>query len=195
MPIQKKIFLGLFGAFTLFMVGLYVYAWSLPSTWRVERSIVSDAPAGAVWTRVHDLNTWDAWVPWTKDRDPTMKTEFAGDPGVGQQWVFMGNLMGRGRILVKAYEADASLQYDLEFVRAEISKGEIKLVSLGEGGTRVTWIDRGAKRGVLDRFTIEHIKAGVGYDFEIGLAKLKRVVEDVRDSTGPDPGDQSVPGR
>lgn len=180
MPIQKKIFLGLFGTFTLFMIGLYVYAWTLPSTWKVERSIVIDAPAEAVWARVHDLNVWDAWVPWTKERDPTMKTQFTGEPGDGQQWVFMGNLMGQGRILVNGYEANASLRYDLEFVRAEISKGEIKLVSLGDSGTprtRVTWIDRGSKRGVLDRFTVDHIKAGVGYDFEIGLAKLKKLCE------------------
>ena len=66
----KKIILALM----VIPIGLIVISLFLPSRYRVERSLVMQAKADAVYAQISVLKSWPDWTAWTVAKYPDMKT-------------------------------------------------------------------------------------------------------------------------
>ena len=65
------------------VAGVLVYASTRPDSFRIERTILVDAPPEAAFARVNDFHRWTEWSPW-EGIDPAMKRTYGGPPaGVG----------------------------------------------------------------------------------------------------------------
>jgi uncharacterized protein YndB with AHSA1/START domain len=103
----------------LFLLGLILISFVLPSEVSVRRSIVVQAPMERVFDQINDVRNWEKWSPW-KRKDPTMVMSFSNPP-VGQnafyKWESQNKRMGNGTMtlsrvvpneeIVTALEADS----------------------------------------------------------------------------------------
>jgi hypothetical protein len=67
-------------------------------TFRVERSIVIDAPPAAVFPHIDDFRAWTDWSPYEK-MDPNLAKTYSGPArGVGAAYAWVGKKAGSGRM-------------------------------------------------------------------------------------------------
>jgi hypothetical protein len=58
----------------------------LPSGFKVQRSVVVNAPAARVYPLIADPRQWKNWAVWNQ-RDPAMQMQYSGpDSGTGAKW-------------------------------------------------------------------------------------------------------------
>jgi len=166
-------------AATILLVGT-VIALMMPSTWSVERSITIDAPAATVFALIGDLRRWNDWTLWNDENDPTLKRAFSGPAvGVGSKSAWEGEALGKGHMIVTAYEPPLNLAYDLYFEGMdEPSHGGLTLVE-ADGKTKATWYDSGdVGMNLVARFFVSAMDSFLGPDFEGGLANIKKLAEE-----------------
>lgn len=174
-----KILLRLLAGFAAFIVGLVAIAFILPKTYRVERSIVIQAPAAKIYPRLADLREWKTWGVWF-ERDPEIKNSYSADQLVVGAWsAWESKKEGNGKATITALEAPHRAVYRLEFADlGTASTGTFQLVADGANATRVIWSDEGdLGYNPLNRWFGLFLEKLVGPDFEAGLAKLKRTTE------------------
>ena len=175
MKIFKRLLLGILVLVALLaVVGLF-----LPDRYHVERTIVMNAPADAVFARANTLKTWPEWTAWTKAKYPDMETKFSGpDAGVGSVYQWSGKSSGIGSLRITAVEPAKRVIYDLDFENGKyLSVGSIILTPEGTA-TRVTWVDEGALgSNPINRWFGLMMDSMMGPDFETGLKNLKQLSE------------------
>ena len=80
----------------------YAIGFALPQTVHVERSLVMDAPAEAVFAEISDFRNWDAWSPWA-ELDPDAELTITGaEVGQTMVWVSETPQVGRGSQIITA---------------------------------------------------------------------------------------------
>src|ERR1041385_1721836 len=81
------------------VIGVLLYAYSLPDTFRVEREVDIQASPEKVFALINDFRAWDAWSPWEK-KDPRMKRVYSTETsGKGANYAWEGNKnVGQGRM-------------------------------------------------------------------------------------------------
>lgn len=157
---------------------LVVGGFLLPRSFTVERSVVVNAPPGAVYAQVATPRAWKAWSVWSR-RDPEMQITYSGPvDGTGATWAWTSESEGDGRMTMIDAQPPNRVGYELYFPDFEsTSIGRFTFMPEDEG-TRVVWRmqgDMGANplyhwmpllmRGVMER------------DFDAGLTNLKALVE------------------
>jgi len=163
------------------IVAVLVFAATRPDTFRIERSIVVQAPPERVFEQVNDFNRWRAWSPF-ETLDPAMKREIAGTPcGVGAVYTWDGNSKaGAGRMeIVESVPAQA-VRIKLDFTRPmeAHNTAEFVIVPEGNGASRVTWAMHGPQPYIGKVMSLVFsMDRMVGGDFERGLVGLKNVAE------------------
>jgi uncharacterized protein YndB with AHSA1/START domain len=173
----KRILIGI----AVIVAAFAAFVATRPSTYKVERSLVVDAPPAAVFQRVVDFRKWEGWSPWAK-LDPNMKVDFAGpESGVGAIYHWKGNdKVGEGRMTITGASADRLIQVKLEFLKpwAQTSLTQFTFAP-DPGGTKVTWTMSGEHDFVGKLFAVFMDMDGmVGPDFEKGLKALKERARD-----------------
>jgi hypothetical protein len=168
-------------AILVLIAGLVLVIQSRPSAYHIERSVVVQAPAPAVYAHVADFHQWNAWSPWDKF-DPAMKKDYAGDPGaVGSSYQWAGNdKVGEGKMTITKIDPPQSAVVDLEFVKPFASSCTSGFAFAPEGaGTKVTWWMDGKSTFMTKAMSLfgGDMDKMVGPDFERGLTQLKTVVE------------------
>lgn len=175
MKILKRLLLGILVLIALLaVVGLF-----LPDRYHVERAIIMNAPAEAVFARANTLKTWPEWTAWTKAKYPDMETKFSGpEAGVGSVYQWSGKSSGIGSLRITAVEPAKRVIYDLDFDNGKyLSVGSIILTPEG-AGTKVTWVDEGALgSNPINRWFGLMMDSMMGPDFETGLKNLKELSE------------------
>lgn len=174
-----KTLLRILAGLAAFVVGLVAIAFLLPRHYRVERTIVIQAPAAAIFPRVADMREWKAWTVW-HERDPEIKNTYSPQQLVVGAWSeWDSKKEGRGKATVTALDAPHRAAYRLEFPDfGTVSTGTFHLVAEGAAATRVVWSDEGdLGYNPLNRWFGLFLDGMVGPDFEAGLAKLKRTME------------------
>jgi uncharacterized protein YndB with AHSA1/START domain len=157
----------------VFLVG----AALIDPRYRVERSIVVDAPPAKIYPLISAPREWLRWTVWN-EREPGMKTSFAGPPsGQGARWEWEGK-DGKGLMEFTAAEPDKSIAYRLGFVEMNMfSTGALTLTPQGNA-TRVSWSNEGDMgRNPVMRWFAPFMDGMMAPDFEAGLAKLKSLAE------------------
>jgi hypothetical protein len=168
----KRILIGIAVIVAVFAA----FVASRPSTYKIERSIVMDAPAARPYASVVDFHRWDGWSPWAK-LDPAMKVDFAGpESGVGATYHWKGNdKVGEGRMTITGAVPDQRIDVKLEFLKPwEQTSLAVFTFAPDPGGTKVTWTMSGKYDFVGKLFAVFMDMDGmVGPDFEKGLQALK----------------------
>jgi uncharacterized protein YndB with AHSA1/START domain len=174
--VLKKILLGLVAVVAV----LLVVVATRPADYRVERSLVIQAPPDTLFGAVADFHAWDKWSPWAK-LDPAMKTDFQGPTGeVGSSYSWTGNdKVGEGRMTITAVQPGRQVKVKLEFLKPWASTTETVFDLFPEtGGTRVVWIMRGQNDFVGKAMCLfMDMDKMIGPDFERGLSQLKQGAE------------------
>jgi hypothetical protein len=166
----------LMAALTLSIL-LVGFAYVLPSTWSVTRSIIIQAPPQAIHPFVEDLRRWPSWVMWAND--PTLKYEYFGAPvgvGAGQSWV--SDETGSGTLSIKESNAQKGLIYLEQFgIEKSSMHGALRYEAL-PNGTKVTWTSLGALgQNPISRYLGLLMDYKVGTELEQSLNNLKKIVE------------------
>ena len=174
MTALKKVFIVIAGVIVL----ATVLGFMLPADYRVERSIVIDAPPQDIYPAVVNLKQWPQWGVWFK-RDPKMEIVYGGpDRAIGMKTEWLSETQGNGQMEITALEHNRKVTYSLYFPEFDMgSVGEFQLIET-EQGTRVVWSDSGeVGMNPMDRYFALMMDSFIGPDFEAGLENLKVIVE------------------
>src|SRR3954468_12541789 len=73
------------------IVGILIYAATKPDSFRVQRTVLINAPSDKVFPLIDDFKAWPAWSPYEK-KDPAMKRSFgAVTAGKGATYAWEGD--------------------------------------------------------------------------------------------------------
>ncbi|HEY1848453.1 MAG TPA: SRPBCC family protein [Opitutaceae bacterium] len=173
-----KIVIRVFAVLVAIWLILLVVGFMLPGHYRVERSVIVDAPPARVFPLVADLRSWAKWGVWF-ERDPGMKIEYSPattEVGAWSQW--QSKSQGDGKMTISSFRAPEDFEYKMEFSDVGmVSQGSVLLAPV-PGGTKVTMAMQGdLGRSPLYRWLGVFMDRMVGPDFVAGLANLKRLGE------------------
>lgn len=170
----KRLLLGIVVLIAVFLgIGLL-----LPSTFRVERSVMIAAPADKVYGLISAPAQWKQWTVWNQ-RDPNMQIAYSGPPqGQGAKWSWQSASEGNGEMEFVAVVPNESLTYRLTFPDFGMQSTGKMHVRPQDGGVRVSWSNEGDMgTNPVSRWFGLFMDRMIGPDFEAGLANLKRVAE------------------
>ena len=162
------------------IAGVLAVALTKPDTFRVERSLVLNAPAGAIYPLVSDFHFWTGWSPY-ENRDPAMKRTYGGTAaGKGATYAWDGNNnVGAGHMEIIEANPSSKLRIKLDFERPFEGHNTAEFTFVPQGdATLVTWAMSGPApflSKVMQVFV--NMDTMIGKDFEIGLASLKKLTE------------------
>jgi uncharacterized protein YndB with AHSA1/START domain len=161
------------------ILALLIYAYFKPNSFRIERSIVINAPPEKVHVHLTDFRKWTGWSPW-EALDPAMKRTYSGaSDGVGAAYAWEGKKSGTGNMLITKSDPANGISLDLNFTKPMKANNRTDITLTSElDGTRVNWAMHGPQP-FLHRVmsTVFNMDKMVGKDFEKGLAKLKSISE------------------
>ena len=166
------------GGLVLVALLVVVAGFFVPSSFRVERSLVISAPPERLYALVGTPRRWPEWSIWNR-RDPAMAMTFFGpEAGAGAGWSWQSRTEGRGRMTFLTADPEKGFTYELFFPDYDsTSTGEIRF-ERQTVGTRVTWTNVGdVGRNPLLHYMALVMDRMVGPEFDAGLANLKVLAE------------------
>lgn len=156
-----------------------VIGFCLPRQFRVERTIVIQAPPEQIHPLVNRFEEWPTWTAWNKERYPDMQVSLSGPKeGVGSRYHWTGTESGTGDIEITTSEPTRGIEYALSFENGEmLSTGAIAYSPEGSN-TKVAWHAAGDLGwNPISRYFGLLMDGMMGPDLEKGLAQLKARVE------------------
>ncbi|MFT5674257.1 MAG: hypothetical protein ACI808_000172 [Paraglaciecola sp.] len=174
MKVLKKAFFVVAGLFVLLLtVGIL-----LPSEFKVQRSVIINAPASEVYKHVVNLRNWTAWGVWFK-RDPNMLITYAGAEGeIGMTSRWESEQEGNGEMVIIAIEPNQRFIYSLYFPEMDMASTGEFIFKEENGQTKVIWLDYGdLGSNPINHYFSLFIDQMIGPDFEVGLVNLKNLSE------------------
>jgi uncharacterized protein YndB with AHSA1/START domain len=177
---MKKIFISIITALIVIVVALFIYAATLPNTFRVQRTATIKAQPEKIFALINDFHRWDSWSPWSK-LDPNMKTIYEGPTnGNGAVYAWEGNdKIGKGRMEITETSPPSAIVIKLDFLKPFEAHNitEFTLITQGES-TNITWVMYGPNSYMTKVMGIFfNMDKMIGSDFESGLANLKSIAE------------------
>lgn len=177
MKLLGKIVLGLIAVIAL-IVGYA--ALTQPNDFKVERSLLINAPAAVIYPLVNDLHKANEWSPWA-ELDPGMKQTYEGPAsGVGASHAWEGNdKVGMGKQTIKEVKPNELVRVQLDFIKPIQGTNMVDFTLAPEGsGTKVSWKMYGPMPLVSKVMSLFfNMDKMIGPDFEKGLGKLKALAE------------------
>ncbi len=160
----------------------FIYAAFLPSTFKVERSIVITSSETTVWNGINKFSNFKLWNPWLK-KDSTSKIEIKGNDGtVGAvfSWNSENKDVGQGEMTISKVVPMSESSYDLHFIKPMENNSKVSMkMEKAENGVKTTWMMSG-DQGLIGRLFLSFMGGMdkvVGKDFEAGLKSLKELCE------------------
>lgn len=152
-----------------------------PSEAHLERTIVINAPASAIFPEVSNYKNFSAWSPWTK-MDPEVKQTFEGvDATVGSKMNWDGPKTGEGSQWIEEIEENKRVKSGMAFGEFE-GKFYSEFILTPEGeGTRVTWTYDGPNDGLGGKALWVIMGSMFSSQYDQGLRDLKQLVENKPD--------------
>ncbi len=185
MKVLKAILLGLLALVVLFIL----VSFMLPSPAPVERSTTINSSAEIVFQQVYNLQNWEKWSARAA-KDSSMKVIY-GDKveGEGSSYSWKGEIAGTGNLKIVKSDPGKSLNTELDF--GFMGRGEgLWTFEESDGKTKVTWAMKslpGASplANIIGRYFLafEDLDPLVGPDFEEGLAGIKKLCENMDNSS------------
>ncbi len=168
-------------AAVLLIISLFGYAAFQPADYKISRQISIDAPADKIFPFLNNMKLADQWGPW-KETDPEVKMTLTGpEEGVGAvtAWESPGQ-MGTGSATIVNSVQNQQVNIRLEYTKpSAMNQDSVYLIEANaDGKSVVSWTVTG-KNNVVGRVfcLFVNVDKMVGSMFEMGLSKLKTVVE------------------
>lgn len=153
-----------------------------PTRFRVVRSITIRAPSAHIVGLLDDLRRWPAWSE-QGEGDPSTKRQFSGaERGAGAECEFEGEgQRGKGRMrIVEASPSVVRVQVDWKRPFVASNANIFRIEPRPDGDARVTWTLDGENVLILKAMSLfVGAERLMGSHLEQGLAKLKRVAEEL----------------
>ena len=167
-------------AIVVVVVVILAYASSKPDTFRVQRSIIVNAPPEKIFALINDFHKWDSWAPQDQ-QDPTMHRTYGG-PAEGQgavsEWSGSGST-GKGRMEILESVPPKLVTIKVDFVKPfEAHNTNQFAFEPAEGSTKVTWTLDASNLYMMKVMSIfVNIQKEFGKHMESGLSSLKATAE------------------
>jgi len=149
------------------------------NTFRVERSVLIEAPPAAIFPYIDDFRAWADWSPYEK-MDPDLAKTYSGSQrGQGAAYAWVGRKAGSGSMEIVRSDPPSKVVIKLDFTKPMTAHNTAEFTLEPQGsGTKVTWAMFGPNTllsKVMGLFmSMDRL---VGPQFEEGLANLKRLAE------------------
>jgi uncharacterized protein YndB with AHSA1/START domain len=172
----KKILIGLAA-----LVVIVLAAAMLKSpAYRVERSLVIDAPAEAIFPYFDSPRKFNEWNPWVK-MDPAAKNTYSGpEAGVGAVASWDGEKVGKGSATITESRPNERIVERMDWLApmAGVSTVEFTFQPEAEGRTKVTWAMHGTNDSLPSKVVslFMDCESICGPEFEKGLADVAKLV-------------------
>ena len=164
----------------LAIVVVLILAATKPNTFSVRRATTVNAPAEKIFPAIDDFHQWGSWSPY-EHKDPAMKRSYSGaERGKGAVYAWDGNKnVGSGRMEILDSSAPSKIVIKLDFFTPFEAHNTAEFTMLPQGGgTNLVWLMHGPASFMSKLMHVFiNIDNMVGKDFEVGLANLKRLVE------------------
>ncbi len=166
----------------VFLIALLGFAATRPDSFRLQRSVVINAPPDKVFALITDFKQWPTWSPWEK-LDPNMARTFSGtERGVGTVYTWDSpSKAGSGRMEIKQAVQPSEVVIQLNFIKPFVSQNTAEFTLQAQASTnatQVTWAMHGPNPYMAKLMQVFiSMDTMVGKDFEEGLTNLKRLAE------------------
>jgi hypothetical protein len=163
----------------LLIAAILIYATTKPDVYPIERSLLMKANPQTIFDNINHLKAWEAWTPYNEDGD--VKNSYSGPengPNATVSWSSTGKA-GTGSMEITNAVAPTLVSIDLKMIKPfeVVNKVEF-LIEPQQDQTKVTWRMKHHEPYPAKVFGIfMNMDNMVGKDFELGLARLKDVVE------------------
>ena len=172
---------------TLKIIGMVVLAMIViltiviavqPDRAHIEKSIMINAPAAAIFPEVSNYQNFNAWSPWSK-MDPEAKQTFDGPPGsVGSSMSWSGPKTGTGSMKIEEIEENKRVKSAMIFGGYDGKFHSEFILTPDENRTLVTWTYDGPNSGLTGKAVWIIMGSILSSQYEQGLRDLKEVVEE-----------------
>lgn len=170
---SMKTILSVVGVLILIALAIPVF---LPSKFSMSRSIEIQAPVGAVFSKLTNLNEYVKWNPFPEG-DPTNQTNVTG-LGVGSYMIWKGDKTGEGKMTITNVEPDKKISIKMDFYKPMSGEGVVLWITNAktDATTEMIWtFDQDLS--YLKRYFGLMMESMMGGHFEKGLLKYKSLVE------------------
>jgi uncharacterized protein YndB with AHSA1/START domain len=162
------------------IASVLIYAATKPDDFRVERSIVINAPSDRIFPLINDLPKHQLWSPFEKT-DPAMQRNYSDNAsGQGATYAWNGNgQAGKGRMEIIESHPASLVRIQLDFIKPlETTNTVAFTLTPAEGGTTVNWSMHGPMSYVSKLMTtFFDMDKMLGGQFDEGLKNLKGMAE------------------
>lgn len=164
----------------LILLVVFLGGFFIPAEWIVSESLIMKASKEEIHAYVSNLQKWQLWTPWTKEKDSTLTYDYQGpQSGVGAKSLWTSKQMGSGSIEIIESDEAQGIKYSL-FIDMGMQShlmGQIAYKEVADG-IEVTWSDRGdSGNNLVKRWMSLMINTMLGKELRQGLDKLKSLVE------------------
>lgn len=167
-------------AIVVVLAAMLLIAVTKPNSFRIQRSLVIQAPPEKIFALINDFHNWPQWAPQDRE-DAAMKRAFSGaESGVGAQsdWSGTGQT-GAGHMAITHSMPSTSITVDVDW-RRPFAVRNINEFTLEPDGasTRVTWSMHGPNLYMMKLMSVfTNMDRMMGQHFESGLENLKQAAE------------------
>lgn len=176
----KKIGLGLLAVVIVPVVIVLAIAATKPNEMCISRSLTMKAPTAKVMEQIEDFHKWMAWSPY-ENKDPNLKRTYSGvATGKGAIYEWSGNDdVGQGRMEIYETAPPNQVCINLDFVKPMQGHNVVIFDIEPEGdNSKVSWTMKGESPFMCKVMQVFfNMDEMCGKDFQVGLEKLKKVVE------------------
>jgi hypothetical protein len=161
------------------IIMLLVISALMPKTFNVEKTIIINRPVREVMACVSDLNYYSKWNPWQQS-DASATNTITGTPKTaGHKYSWVGKRVGVGSLTLRSLD-DKHIHFDLEFLKPWKSKAKDNWLfePWGNNETKVTWQNSGQLPWPMASLMGPMINKNLNFQFEKGLANLKKMCEE-----------------
>ena len=164
----------------LFIAAILMFAATKPAVFRIQRSIVIQAPPEKIFPLLNHLHNWPQWEPQDKENSSTTRAFSGPDHGAGAicDWSGTGNT-GRGRMTITESLSPKQITIQVDWQKPFATRN-INQFTLDPDGasTRVTWSMQGPNLYIMKLMSVfTNMDRVMGEHFETGLASLKATAE------------------
>ena len=182
----------LFRVLLILLILLAVIGMMLPSSAKIERSVLINAPASAIFPHLNSMRAFHVWSPWSTI-DPDTDYRFEGpEQGIGSRmsWESGREQVGQGSQEIVDSIPNQRVEMRLEF--GDKGNGNATFLLEPEGAaTRVRWQFRtNFGWDLFGRYVGLMLDSMIGMSYEKGLNTLKAQVEE-RPASQTQGGDQA----
>ena len=157
-------------------------SFMLPTSQKIERSIVINTSAATIYNELIKLETFNKFSVWSQQDSSAVYTlnGTEGTVGASTSWKGSPEISGEGKIEIKALEPNRKVVHQLSFTQPQ--KGTAESVFLlnetNKATTTVTWTFNMATPRPWNIFNLFYSQdKEMGKDFEDGLTAMKKMIE------------------